>query len=110
MNEKTAIQALSALAQPVRLNLFRLLVRHAPRGLCVSELMDHVALAQPTLSFHLKELTAAGLLRRQKQGRQVFYAPGFDAMNALVAYLTENCCQANGTAAACGSQPGANCP
>lgn len=95
-----AVQALSALAQPIRLKLFRLLVRHAPQGLCVSELLDHVELAQPTLSFHLKELTAAGLLARSKQGRQVYYAPAFPTMDALLAYLTENCCAASADAGA----------
>ena len=90
-----AVQALSALAQPIRLKLFRLLVRHAPQGLCVGDLLKHVDLAQPTLSFHLKELSAAGLLARSKQGRQVFYAPAFSTMDALLGYLTENCCAAS---------------
>lgn len=100
MDESKAVQALSALAQPIRLKLFRLLVRHAPQGLCVSELLDHVDLAQPTLSFHLKELSAAGLLARSKRGRQVFYAPAFPTMDALLGYLTENCCAASADKAA----------
>lgn len=98
MNESTAVQALSALAQPVRLALFRLLVRHAPQGLCVSDMLEHVELSQPTLSFHLKELTAAGLIHRTQRGRQAFYAPAFETMNGLLAYLTENCCEGSGSA------------
>lgn len=98
MDESTAVQALSALAQPVRLGVFRLLVRHAPQGLCVSQMLEHVDLSQPTLSFHLKELTAAGLIRRTQQGRQAFYAPAFSTMNELLAYLTENCCEGSGSA------------
>jgi DNA-binding transcriptional ArsR family regulator len=84
---------LAALAQGTRLSLFRLLVEAGPAGLAAGAIAERLDVAAPTLSFHLKELTHAGLIRPAQQGRYVVYSADFDAMNALVAYLTENCCR-----------------
>jgi ArsR family transcriptional regulator len=87
------VSALAALAQQTRLALFRLLVEAGPAGLAAGAIAERLGVAAPTLSFHLKELTHAGLIRSVQQGRYVVYSADFDAMNALVAYLTENCCR-----------------
>lgn len=87
-----AVSRLAALAQGSRLSVFRLLVEHGPDGLPAGEIAEQLGIAPNTLSFHLKELSNAGLLRSRPQGRFVYYAPDFEAMNALLAYLTENCC------------------
>ena len=83
---------LAALAEPARLSIYRHLVRHAPDGLCVGELIPEIGLSQPTLSFHLKTLRQVGLVTRRKSGRHVFYAPEFRAMHELMRFLTEHCC------------------
>ena len=93
MKEKDAIKALAALAQPTRLGIFRLLVTAGPDGLNVGVIQEHMELASATLSFHLKELTHAGLVASRQEGRFVYYAPEIEHMNDLVAFLTENCCQ-----------------
>jgi ArsR family transcriptional regulator len=87
-----AVDRLYALAQGSRLAIFRLLVQAAPGGLCPGDIGARLKLAPATLSFHLKELSNAGLLVVRQEGRFIYYAPDFNAMNALVAYLTENCC------------------
>jgi ArsR family transcriptional regulator len=83
---------LAALAQESRLAIFRLLVKKGPEGLCVGDIGAALAMAPATLSFHLKELSNAGLVKARQQGRFYFYAPDFAAMDALLSYLTENCC------------------
>jgi ArsR family transcriptional regulator len=93
MKENDAIKALAALAQPTRLAIFRLLVTVGPDGLNVGVIQEHLDLASATLSFHLKELTHAGLVTSRQEGRFVFYAPEIERMNDLVGFLTENCCQ-----------------
>ena len=92
MKAATAVNRLAALAQETRLAIFRLLVQCGPEGLCAGDIQARLKLAAPTLSFHLKELTNAGLLEPRQDGRFIYYAPDFDAMNALLGYLTENCC------------------
>jgi DNA-binding transcriptional ArsR family regulator len=92
-NGASTITRLAALAQETRLALFRLLVEAGPAGLAAGAIAERLDVAAPTLSFHLKELTHAGLIRPAQQGRYVFYSADFDAMNALIAYLTENCCR-----------------
>jgi ArsR family transcriptional regulator, arsenate/arsenite/antimonite-responsive transcriptional repressor len=87
------VAQLGALAQETRLALFRLLVEAGPAGLAAGAIAERLDVAAPTLSFHLKELTNAGLIRPTQQGRYVIYSADFDAMNALIAYLTENCCR-----------------
>lgn len=92
MKSDLAVTRLAALAQETRLAIFRLLVQKGPDGLCAGDIQAKLKLAPATLSFHLKELSNAGLLVARQEGRFIFYAPGFDAMNALLGYLTENCC------------------
>jgi ArsR family transcriptional regulator len=101
MEEHTAIAALGALASEPRLAVFRLLVRRGPQGFTPSELAERLKIPAPTLSFHLKELLRADLIISRREGRNLFYSPYFEHMNALVAFLTDNCCTlADG---ACGS-------
>jgi ArsR family transcriptional regulator, arsenate/arsenite/antimonite-responsive transcriptional repressor len=88
-----AVTQLTALAQATRLALFRLLIEAGPAGLSAGVIAERLDVAAPTLSFHLKELSRAGLIRASQQGRYVIYSADFDAMNALIAYLTENCCR-----------------
>jgi ArsR family transcriptional regulator len=92
MKIDTAVTRLAALAQGSRLSVFRLLVEKGPDGMAAGEIAERLRVAPNTLSFHLKELSNAGLLKSRQEGRFVYYAPDFKAMNALLAYLTENCC------------------
>lgn len=92
MDTATAVVNLAALAQESRLEIFRLLVQSGPDGLCVTDIGGHMAIAPATLSFHLKELHRAGLITARKVSRHIYYAPDFAVMNALVTFLTENCC------------------
>lgn len=92
MESKAAVTALAALAQETRLAVFRLLVQVGPGGLCAGDIQARLKLAPATLSFHLKELSQAGLLSARQAGRFIYYAPDFNSMNALLGYLTENCC------------------
>ena len=89
---KRALAALGALAQESRLAVFRLLVEHGPDGLSAGAIAEKLALAPPTLSFHLKELIHAGLIVARQDGRFIWYRADVDAMNGLVAYLTDKCC------------------
>ena len=89
--------ALAALAQETRLAVYRLLVEHAPEGLPAGQIAEHLGLAAPTLSFHLKEMWRAGLIASRQDGRFVWYRADLAAMNTLVGYLTENCCRAGST-------------
>lgn len=91
--------ALAALGQTTRLSVFRLLVEAGPSGRMAGEIAEMLALPGATLSFHLKELSAAGLVAGEQQGRFICYRANFDAMNDLIAFLTRNCC--GGDAAAC---------
>ncbi len=96
MKSTAAVAALAALAQDTRLAVFRLLVQQGPSGLAAGEIAGQLAIAPATLSFHLKELAHAGLVSSRQEGRFVYYAARFDAMNALLAFLTENCCAVDG--------------
>lgn len=89
--------ALAALAQETRLAVYRLLVEHAPEGLPAGQIAERLGLPAPTLSFHLKELWRAGLIAPRQEGRFVWYRADLTTMNALVGYLTENCCRASST-------------
>jgi ArsR family transcriptional regulator, arsenate/arsenite/antimonite-responsive transcriptional repressor len=91
-----AVVALAALAQDTRLAIFRLLVEAGPAGMPAGGIADNLRIAAPTLSFHLKELAHAGLIEAEPQGRFIVYRTDFKAMNALIGYLTENCCRDNG--------------
>ncbi|TMH46888.1 MAG: helix-turn-helix transcriptional regulator [Betaproteobacteria bacterium] len=86
------VDALAALAQETRLKVYRLLVEAGPEGLPAGEIADELELPGATLSFHLAHLARAGLLRGRQKGRYVIYSADFQNMNALVGYLTENCC------------------
>lgn len=92
MNKKDVVRALAALAQESRLAVFRLLVKRGPEGFSAGEIGERLDIPGPTLSFHLKELTQAGLISSRKASRFIYYAPAFDRMNELLGYLTENCC------------------
>ena len=87
-----AIDALSALAQPSRLAIYRLLVEQGPEGLPAGEIGERLGLPPATLSFHLAHLARAGLVRPRQEGRFVIYSADYASMSALVGYLTENCC------------------
>ena len=100
MEKPDAIAALGALAQESRLDMFRLLVQTGTEGLQPSQIGERLGVPANTLSFHLKELKHAGLVTFRREGRALFYVAEYDTMNALLAYLTENCCQ--GDADACG--------
>lgn len=93
MNEKDAVVALSALAQEARLRVFRALVGAAPAGMTPGALSALLDIPASTLSFHLKELIHAGLVDVQRDGRHLFYRPAVARMDALLAYLTDHCCQ-----------------
>jgi len=87
--------ALGALAQETRLALFRLLVERGPDGLSAGTLAVRLRVPPSSLSFHLRALEHAGLTTQRRLGRQIIYAADFMAMNAVVAYLTKNCCGSN---------------
>ncbi|MFT3953218.1 MAG: helix-turn-helix domain-containing protein [Piscinibacter sp.] len=93
MEETTAVTALAALAQPMRLRVFRALVGAAPTGMTPGELGAMLDVAGSTLSFHLKELVHAGLVTQEREGRNLIYRPSIAQMNALLEYLTAHCCQ-----------------
>ena len=95
MKSTDVVAALAALAQDTRLAVYRLLVQQGPSGLAAGEIASRLDIAPATLSFHLKELTHAGLATSRQEGRFVYYAANFGAMNELVAFLTENCCAAD---------------
>lgn len=92
MKSIEAVQALAAIAQETRLAVFRALVVAGPEGLAAGRIATALEVAPATLSFHLKELDHAGLVSARQQGRYVIYSANFARMNALLAYLTENCC------------------
>jgi DNA-binding transcriptional ArsR family regulator len=92
MNEPEMVAALAALAQESRLAVYRLLVQRGPEGYSAGEIGERLAIPGPTLSFHLKELSAAGLVTARKDGRFIYYSPKFERMRAVVSYLTDNCC------------------
>lgn len=92
METKRVLAALAALSQEHRLAVFRLLVEHAPEGLAAGAIAERLKLAPATLSFHLKELSHAGLIASRQVGRFIWYRADLGAINGLVGYLTENCC------------------
>lgn len=95
MENKNAVTALAALAQESRFAVFRLLVRHAPEGLTPGVIGEQLELPAPTLSFHLKTLAQAGLVTAVQEGRFVRYRAEIPAVNALIDFLTEDCCGGN---------------
>lgn len=92
MKSKNALLALAALAQDTRLKIFRMLIEAGPTGRVVGEIGAELQTSPATLSFHLKELTRAELITARQAGRFIYYAANFAQMNALLGFLTENCC------------------
>jgi DNA-binding transcriptional ArsR family regulator len=108
MEKQNALTALAALAQESRLDIFRLLVQAGSDGLAVGQIGEKLGLPSATLAFHLKELRNAGLATFTRNGRSLIYVAVYPTMNALLEYLTENCCQGN--PAACGLEESACTP
>lgn len=103
MEKSDAAAALSALAQENRLDVFRLLVQAGPGGMPAGSVASALGLAPNTLTFHFDRLRQAGLVTVRRDGRSMIYAAQFDTMNALLAFLTENCC--GGVAETCAPRP-----
>lgn len=95
METKSALSALAALAQESRLAIFRLLVETGPQGMAASRIAEQLGIAPSSLSFHLKELSHADMVTATPAGRSIIYAANFSTMNALLAYLSANCCGGN---------------
>ena len=100
MEKIDAVAALAALAQQNRLDVFRLLVQAGPAGLPAGEIANILKLAPNTLTFHFDRLRGAGLVTVRREGRSMIYAARYGTMDALLGFLTENCCQ--GAPASCG--------
>jgi ArsR family transcriptional regulator, arsenate/arsenite/antimonite-responsive transcriptional repressor len=105
MKKPHALAALAALAQDNRLDVFRLLVEAGPEGMPAGDVAKALKLAPNTLTFHFDRLRDAGLVTVRRDGRSMIYSAQYDAMNALIAFLTENCCR--GAAEVC--EPSAAC-
>jgi len=104
MQTAAAIKGLAALAQESRLRIYRLLVQRGPEGIAAGTIAERLGIAGATLSFHLKELAHAGLVTPRQDGRFIYYSANYAAMNDLLAYLTENCCQGQGCLTECPPQ------
>jgi ArsR family transcriptional regulator, arsenate/arsenite/antimonite-responsive transcriptional repressor len=93
MEKIDAVAGLGALAQENRLDVFRLLVQAGPEGLPAGEIADTLGIAPNTLTFHFDRLRMAGLVSVRREGRSMIYAARYETMNALLGYLTDNCCR-----------------
>ena len=102
MDSTAAVAALGALAQEHRLALFRLLVQAGPDGMAAGAIAGALGVPNSSLSFHLASLSRARLIRQQRRHRSLIYSADYEAMNALVGYLMENCCAGAGAGAAAG--------
>jgi ArsR family transcriptional regulator len=92
MEEKAAVASLAALAQGMRLRIFRALVGAGPHGMTPGDIAATLGVPASTLSFHLKELMHSDLVSQERDGRNLIYRPSIAHMNALLAYLTAHCC------------------
>ncbi len=101
MKTGEVLAGLSSLAQETRLSIYRLLVKRGPDGLSAGAIAEALHVPASSLSFHLHQLMHAGLITQERQSRQLIYAANFVRMNALVAYLTENCCEGGACAPVC---------
>jgi ArsR family transcriptional regulator len=95
MESLQVVKALSALAQPTRLAIFRLLVVCGPAGMAAGQVAEKLQVSAANMSFHFKTLSHAGLIESRQDGRFVYYTANFIVMNDMLAYLTENCCSGN---------------
>ncbi len=95
METKQALSALTALAHDSRLAVFRALVQAGTEGMAATKISEHLDLPPSSLSFHLKEMTHAGLVTPRQDGRFIIYVANYLTMNELIAFLTENCCGGN---------------
>lgn len=93
MESNEVVKSLAALAQPLRLQVFRALVVAGQAGLTPGTMAEGLNVPAATLSFHLKELVHAGLVTQERASRNLIYRAAYEHMNALLGYLTENCCQ-----------------
>lgn len=93
MEIKTATESLAALGHETRLAIFRFLVQAGPEGINAGQICDKLGIPPATLSFHLAHLSRVGLISGRQEGRFIFYVADYAAMNELLAYLTDNCCQ-----------------
>ena len=105
MKPQSVIVALAALAQESRLALYRLLVKRGPEGYTPGEISERLDIPAPTLSFHLKTLTAAGLIEVRRDGRNLYYGVSIGKMDQIVEFLTEHCCSLASDGAAPGCRP-----
>ncbi len=106
MKPAQVVEALAALAQSTRLEIYRLLVAAGPEGMAAGQIAEKLGVAPATLSFHFRTLSHAGLIESRQDGRFVYYSANFAVMNGMVDYLTENCC--GGNPEACNT-PGKKC-
>ncbi len=106
MEQEDVVRSLAALAQPVRLQVFRALVVAGQSGMTPGTMAQGLSIPANTLSFHLKELSHAGLVVQERASRHIIYRAAYDHMNALLGYLTENCCRG---VAACATATAAPC-
>jgi ArsR family transcriptional regulator, arsenate/arsenite/antimonite-responsive transcriptional repressor len=95
MEDRYVVKALAALAQPNRLQIFRALVVKGSDGLTPALIAEQMGMPANTLSFHLKELMNADLISQERSGRNLIYRAQYDRMNAVISYLSQNCCQGN---------------
>jgi DNA-binding transcriptional ArsR family regulator len=109
MDEQDVVTSLAALAQPVRLRVFRALVVQGQSGMTPGTMAEGLGIPQNTLSFHLKELARAGLVTQERSSRYIVYRAAFDRMNALLGYLTENCCRGDSCTTADAARAGSGC-
>ncbi len=98
MKSAQVVKALAALAQPTRLELFRLLVVQGAEGMAAGQVAEKLKVSPATMSFHFRTLSHAGLIESRQDGRFIYYTANFTVMNGMVDYLTENCCGGNAEA------------
>lgn len=113
MDKKDVLSSLAALSQETRLDIFRLLVQAGPEGRSAGAIAEALGVAPATLSFHLSNLTQAGLIAQRRASRSLIYTADFDRMNALLGFLAENCCGRSVSAPTCepvgAASPAARC-
>ncbi|MEP2988523.1 MAG: metalloregulator ArsR/SmtB family transcription factor [Parasphingorhabdus sp.] len=102
---ETALAALSALSQEHRLAVFRLLVQAGPEGLAAGDIAEQLNIPASSLSFHLSHLKQGGIVQVERQGRSIVYRADFTAMNGLMSYLLENCCEGAGCDVPANAEP-----